>query len=145
VRNKPFLWIIIAFAMIGFTALAASAFDYFTYRMNFEPGSSESHIQQMTFSGNLTITLPSGFSFVGSTAGYTTSGSNYTWQSAGETTINYTISSPSSCNESDIYRSKIYNNGTLIDEFVYVYVEGFCFCGIFESLRILTYEFYVNH
>ncbi len=121
-KNKSLLWIIVAFVMIGFTAYAASAFDYFTYRMNFEPGISENHVQEMTFSGNLTITLPSGFSFVSSTHNYTTSGSNYTWQNS-TTTINYTISSPASCTEGDIYRSSIYNNGSLMDEFVYVCID----------------------
>ena len=120
--KKSLLWLIIGFAMIGFTAYAASAFDYFTYRMNFEPGISENHVQEMTFSGNLTITLPSGFSFAGSTQGYTISGSNYTWQNS-TTRINYTISSPASCIEGDIYRSNIYNNGSLMDEFVYVCID----------------------
>ena len=121
-KATSILWIAAMVFIVSFTAYSAAAFDYFTYRMNFEPGSSEQHVQEMTFSGNLTITLPSGFSFVSSTAGYSTSGSNYTWQSGTETTINYTISSPGNCNESDIYRSEIYNNGTLVDEFVYVCV-----------------------
>ncbi len=122
-RDKPLFWILIAVIMVASTAYAAYAFDYFTYRMNFPPGESRSHTQQINFSGNLTITLPSGFSFSSSTHSYTTSGNNYTWQSNTPITMNYTITSPSNCTEGTIYESKIYNNETFIDDFVYVCIN----------------------
>lgn len=121
-RKRFILWLLLAVALVSSTAYAAYAFDYFTYRMNFPPGTARTHVQEITFAGNLTITLPNTFSFVSSTASYSVSGSNYTWQSNASATINYTIQSPSSCTEDTIYKSQIYNNGTLIDEFVYVCV-----------------------
>jgi len=134
--KKSLAWLIIAFVMISFTAYAASAFDYFTYRTNFEPGSSKTHVQQMTFSGNLTIILPPDFTFTSSTDSYTTSGSNYTWQSNTSTTINYTITSPSNCTEGDIYKSNIYNNNTWIDEFTYVCID---------DIKVVDYKVEYGH
>lgn len=121
-RSKSLLWLLFAVALISSTAYSAYAFDYFTYRMNFPPGTARSHIQEITFEGNFTMTLPSGFSFTSSTDSYTASGSNYTWQSNTSTTINYTIQSPSNCAEDTIYTSELYNNGTLVDEFIYACV-----------------------
>lgn len=115
-KDKIILWIIITITVLS----SVSAFEYFTYRMNFPLSESREHIQEITFKGNLTITIPSGFSFDSSTSAYTASGSNYTWISANKTTINYTISSPNSCTENTVYKSQLYNNGTFIDEFIYV-------------------------
>jgi len=122
--KKSLSWIILAILMLSCTVYAASAFEYFTYRMNFPPGTSRYHVQEITFTGNLTITLPGGFSFSSSTPAYNSqSGSNYTWSNAAaNTTVNYTIQSPNNCTEGTIYRSDIYNNDTFIDEFRYVCV-----------------------
>lgn len=122
-ENKSLLWLALFAAMVAGTACAASAIDYFTYRMNFPPGESRYHEQQINFTGNLTITLPAGFTFVSSTLNYTTSGSNYIWQANGTATLNYTIQSPGTCTEGDVYKSGIYNNGTFIDDFVYVCIN----------------------
>ena len=118
-RNKLILWI----TVLMLVCTSVYAFDYFTYRMNFPPGTARTHVQEMTFTGNLTITLPTSFSFSSSTSAYTTSGSNYTWQSNTSTTINYTIQSSGSCVEDTIYKSKIYNNGTFVDEFIYLCIS----------------------
>ncbi len=123
-KSKPLLWMIAAFAMLILTAFTASALEYyFSYRMNFEPGAQEYHLQKIRFSGNFTMTLPSSFTFTNSTMSYSQSGSNYTWSSSNSTEMHYTIRSPSSCTEGDLYKSQLYESGNKVDEFVYVCID----------------------
>jgi hypothetical protein len=101
-------------------ATSASAFDYFTDRMNFPPSGSRTHSQTITFNGNFTATLPTGFSLSSYSEAPVIIGSNMTWFSNTTKTVNYTLSSPASCTSGTRYYSSLYQNNVLQGNFVYV-------------------------
>lgn len=117
------LLFLIVFLMVAFGIASAHALDYyFTDRMNFPPGEARVHNQTITAGGNITITLPSGFTFLSSSRAYSQSGSNYSWNISSPTNFTYLIQSPPNCAEGTIYKSGIYENSSLSAEFVYVCV-----------------------
>lgn len=116
IAERLFMALLLIFAFCG----SASAIDYFSYRMNFPPDEQKEHLQTITFTGNLTVTIPSSFALINYSSAPSISGNNRTWSSATETTINYTLLSPSPCIEGSLYHSEIYNNGSYIGKFTYV-------------------------
>ncbi len=93
---------------------------YFSDQMNFQPNEARSHAHEITFTGNITIEIPTGFTLSNYTNGATLNGDNITWSSAASNTVNFTLISPSNCTEGDIFESKIYAEDMFYDEFTYV-------------------------
>ncbi|MFQ5621097.1 MAG: Ig-like domain-containing protein [Candidatus Nanoarchaeia archaeon] len=116
--KKAFVWIAIALALIT----SASAVDFFTDRMNFPSGTSRVHGQSVFVTGNLTITVPSGFNVTQLSAGGAIVGSNVTFSNT-TTTSSFNMTSPSTCNESQIFVSSIFQNNVQIGEFRFLCIS----------------------
>jgi hypothetical protein len=113
------LFLLVVFIVLNFV----SATDYFSYQMNFPPGEARYHLQDINYSGSsLVVTVPTGFNLINYTSGGSVSGSNLSWGSGTNKNVEYTLQSPSNCQEGDIYYSEIYVSGSYVDKFVFVCV-----------------------
>jgi hypothetical protein len=116
---RKLLVIIVLLSMLG----VVSGLEYFTFQMNFQPGESRSHLQELTYTGdNLSITVPQDFTLDNYSAGATVSGNVLTWGAGAGATVNYTLSSPSNCTDGSLYFSNITLNGSYVDQFVFACV-----------------------
>ncbi|MBD3319220.1 hypothetical protein GF342_04900 [Candidatus Woesearchaeota archaeon] len=99
---------------------AATALDYFADPMNFPPGTSRTHLQNITYTGSsLSIMVPSGFTITNHTGGGSVSGQNLSYGSGTNKDISFTLSSPSNCTVGR-YLAPIYVSGTKQAEFTFV-------------------------
>lgn len=115
--KKLFLVILV----LVFASFVSANVDYFSSRMNFPTDESRTHVQTLTnnFGSSVVVnaTIPSGFT-VDSTDCTTVNSTllSCTIPSSGSRT--YTLSSPSSCTDGTVYKSKL--RGNLSAEFVFV-------------------------
>ena len=109
--KKATLWFVLLLTIIS----SASAIDFFSNRMNYPPGTSRIHAQELYLSGNLTITIPPGFN-VTYVSENGTINSNVTFSNIVGTS-KFNMTSPSLCNDGTIVRSEIFQNNIKQGEF----------------------------
>ncbi|MBS3150814.1 hypothetical protein J4443_00335 [Candidatus Woesearchaeota archaeon] len=125
--SKKILVILFLFVIISISIISSYAVEYFTYQMNFENGSSRSHLQTITYTGtNLSVTIPTGFDLTNYSDGGIFSGDTLSWGSGTDRDVNYTLDSPSNCTdngqEGDRYFSNIEVDNSFFDRFVFACV-----------------------
>ena len=117
--KKVVVWTI----LLVLAVTIAHGIVYKTDRLNFPPGESRIHFQNITLDGpvNLTATIPNGFNVTNVTGGGNVSTANITWFNVSGT-ISYTFSSPSNCSNGDFFSSKLFLNQSFFDEFRFLCV-----------------------
>lgn len=89
--------------------------------MNFPTGESRVHQQTIDLTGNISIDVPTGFTVTDANGGIVV-GSNLTFGNL-TSSLSFNWTSPSSCNQSDMFVSRIRQNSITIGEFRFLCID----------------------